>query len=214
MKKALLNILSLAFLAFVVYILWIAGEYVLTVMQKMDEHIQPAVIALIGAVSVPIITFLTQWWMSKRNSREEAIRDKRAEFYSSVIVVIMSMFMSSKQLNEESTDFNANWVRELESLVPQMILYGSRDFVRAWNTFRLLAIETSELGGVNENNMHYTIAAMEMLLVEARRDLGHRVKDDEQGDYARIFINDVEASEIQKAYKEIKNRQQNGRKRA
>lgn len=171
---------------------------------SMEGDTRGATIALDGVISVPLITFATQFWLSKKTSREQAIREKRTEFYSAVIELFMSMLKSAKDFSASGEYVPDLWVGKMRALTPQMILYGSKDFVRAWNTFRSVSALNASPGGPSQKSLHLMIASMEMMMLAARKDLGHRVRADEQGDYVSIFINDMDQAKIKAAYQEIK----------
>ncbi|WP_029153706.1 hypothetical protein [Microbacterium gubbeenense] len=204
MKRVLQIILSLALLAGFVWMLWWLATLVFSALVSMDGDTRGATIALVGVVSVPVITFATQFWLSKKNSREQAIREKRTEFYGAVIELFMSMLNSTKDASASDEDATSLWATKMRALTPQMILYGSKDFVRAWNTFRSVSALNTSPEGLSPKALHLMIASMEMMMLAARRDLGHRVRIDEQGDYVSIFINDVDQAEVKLAYQAIK----------
>lgn len=204
MKRAVQVLFSLAFLAGLGWLLWWIAALVFAVLVSMDENTKGATIALVGVISVPVITFATQFWLSKRTSLEQAIREKRTEFYSAVIELFMSMFNSNKDANPSGGDQTTLWAEKMRALTPQMILYGSKDFVRAWNTFRAVSAHNTSDGEFSPKALHLMIASMEMMMIAARRDLGHRVLAGEQGDYVSIFINDIDKTKIKQAYQLIK----------
>ncbi|MGP9032508.1 hypothetical protein ACT17S_05480 [Glutamicibacter mysorens] len=204
MKRVLQIVVSLAVLAGVAWTLWWLASLVFSALVSMDGDTRGATIALVGVVSVPLITFATQFWLSKKTSREQAIREKRTEFYSAVIELFMSMLNSTKDASASGENSQDLWVDKMRALTPQMILYGSKDFVRAWNTFRSVSALNASPDGPSPKSQHLMIASMEMMMLAARKDLGHRVRADEQGDYVSIFINDVDQAKIKAAHQEIK----------
>lgn len=97
----------------------------------MDVISSGATLAFVGVIAVPLISFATQFWLSKKNSREHAIRDKQTDFYETVIDLFMNMMNSFKKGNAASDGAAIEWAEKMRTFTPQMILYGSKDFVKA-----------------------------------------------------------------------------------
>ena len=195
-------LLTLFVVVAAVILIWTLGTLVFSALQRMDGDTRGATIALVGVIAVPVITFITQWGMEKKRSREQAIREKRTEFYETVIKLFMQIMNSSA--NGDEGDLADDWASQMRSLTPQMILYGSKEFVQAWNVFRQTsALNTAGDGELGPDAVNLMVASMEKTMIAARKDLGHRVSTTEQGQYASAFINDLDRSQIQAAHQKI-----------
>ncbi|TGD26168.1 hypothetical protein EB835_20170 [Brevibacterium sp. S22] len=195
-------LVTLLVLAVAIVLTWTLGRLVFSALQSMDGDTLGATIALVGVIAVPVITFITQWGMEKKRSREQAIREKRTEFYESVVALFMQILNSSANGNEG--DVADDWASQMRSLTPRMILYGSKEFVQAWNVFRQTsALNTAGEGKLGPDALNLMVASMEKTMIAARKDLGHRVSTTELGEYASTFINDLDRTQIQAAHQRI-----------
>jgi hypothetical protein len=69
-------------------------------------------------------------------------------------------------------------------ITPQLITYGSRGVIRAWNNFRRVSR--------NNPDTKTIMFAFEDLLKAMRSDLGHVVITQPQGELLAIFITDID----------------------
>lgn len=205
-KSFLSLMFALALIVLVGWLVWLGGLWLLGIFVDMEPTTRSAVLAFVGVLSVPLITLLTQMWLGRKTSREQAMREKRTEFYEAVIALFMSLFSQSKGVNGDGEP-NPEWVAKMNALTPQMLLYASKDFIESWNRFRSVSAESSSgTGSMGTEALNRMIAAMEQIFVAARRDLGHRVGSGDQGVYASTFINDLNRSGVRKGHREIKNK--------
>lgn len=70
-------------------------------------------------------------------------------------------------------------------MTPELITYGSRGVIRAWNEFR-------KVSRLQTDNSTAVMLAFEGLLKAMRQDLGHTVITHQKGELLGIFVNDVE----------------------
>lgn len=191
MRKSVQLIFSLLFVAALVtcavWLLWTVVAWFLT----LPVASQTPIAALVGVVSVPIITYFTSRSLERRRSRENAIREKKTEIYDELIRGLMRMMPLGKAetpLSEQET------LRLLADAIPNLITYGSRKVVLAWNGFRSVAIKSP---GDTVKMTH----AFEDLLKAMRSDLGHPTATTARGELLRMFINDYDESILRKKSK-------------
>ncbi|MFB4348626.1 hypothetical protein [Microbacterium sp. CR_7] len=178
-------LLLLAIAAGGVFALWSVIAWFL----GLSADTQTPLAALIGVVSVPVITYFTSRSLEKRRSRENAIREKKTEIYDRLIRGLMRMLNLSKA-DDPMTE--KEMVALFSEAIPDLITYGSRKVILAWNNFRTISAKT---GGDASAAGH----AFEDLLKAMRNDLGHPTATTARGDLLRMFINDYD--EFQRANK-------------
>lgn len=198
--QTLVALLLLAALGWGIW--WLCGKAVAW-FGHLDTPTRTGLLTLFGILVVPLITFATQFYLGQRQSREQAIRDRRTQFYDKVIklfIDIMGKTKSGEPLNQ--TKYEARF-RELYA---EMLTYASPDFIRSWNIyFRVIngalnQVPVAQLGdgAGDEWNIFLSMAALEDVLVELRKDLGHQVKKANYGNLISVLMTDLDATKIAK----------------
>ncbi|MCI2178713.1 MAG: hypothetical protein LKK46_00920 [Ancrocorticia sp.] len=171
---------------------------------QLDTATRTGILTLFGVVSVPLITFGTQLYVAKKQSREEAIRDKRTAFYNKVVQLFIRMMANVKEPQSPQLEDQKQMFHEVYA---EMLTYASPQFIKVWNqgmsAFRSAgAAASSPQGGTGSDAAVFLqMAAFESILIEMRKDLGHKVKDDDFGQLISIIVNDLVA-EKQRLLKE------------
>lgn len=142
-----------------------------------------AVIGLTGIVLVPFITFFTTRSQERRRARDDAIREKRTDFYDKTIRGMIRIFNIDKTQKPSTPD---DMAKLIASITPEFVLYASRGVVLAWNRFR-------EAGAQTPPNEAALLAAFEDLLREMRKDLGHEVPTRPNFELLKMFVTDIDS---------------------
>lgn len=179
MKKIISVVLGLALLVSIGFVAWWFLSLLFNWFMTLEPESMTPVAALVGVVSVPVITYFTSRALERRRSRETAIREKKNELYDSMTRSLMRMLDLQKtggMMDTEILEFFAD-------ITPRLITYGSRGVIKSWGEFRKIST-----AGDSRN----TVLSFEGLLKSMRRDLGHSVWTQPQGELLSLFVNDVE----------------------
>ncbi|CAG7845120.1 hypothetical protein USB125703_01377 [Pseudoclavibacter triregionum] len=201
MRRALQSLVGLGGITALGALAWWLVVILIDWLQSMDTDTRAATIAVLGVVSVPLMTLGTQLWVEKRKSHEAAIREQRREFYSEVVSTLMQLFESGRTTAGQAA--TAEVVARLQALVPQMVLFGSKDFLRAWHQFRASPGHVAAGRASPHDATLIQMAALESVLLAARKDLGQQSGQNARGFIMTTFINDVAPADIQRAYKRL-----------
>lgn len=193
--------------------LWFAGVWLVQWFGGLEAPTRTGLLALFGVLSVPIISFGTQYWLSNRQSREQAIREKRTGFYDQVLELFISMMSASKSGKPTSPE---KLSKTFDALIPPMLTYSSPKFIRAWNLFRTVSrVTTAEqekkANGLDHeeiltDNPYLLMASMEQIIVAVRQDLGHKVASKRYGDLLSVIVNDLDMEGLRAARAVLKSR--------
>lgn len=193
--------------------LWFGGVWLVEWFGGLEAPTRTGLLALFGVLSVPLISFATQHFLSNRQSREQAIREKRTEFYDKVLEVFISMMSASKTGKNVAPEKHA---KTFDSLIPPMLTYASPKFIRAWNLFRTVSrVTTAEqekkatglaYDDLMTDNPYLLMASMEQIVVAVRQDLGHRVSSKRYGDLISVIVNDLDLEGLRAAQVVLKDK--------
>lgn len=177
-------LLLLAIAGGAIWALWSLVSWFLA----LPSTTQTPLAALVGVISVPLITYFTSRSLEQRRSRENAIREKKTEIYDSLIRGLMRMLNLSKTTGAMS---EKEMIALFSDAVPNLITYGSRGVILAWNNFRRVSAKSAD-------DFPVVVHAFEDLLKAMRSDLGHPTAMMAKGDLLRTFINDYDESSLAK----------------
>jgi hypothetical protein len=180
MVKLFRLLLGLVLLAGLVWLLgWLAFIVGAWFLSLPPETMTP-VAALLGVILVPIITFFTSRALERRRGLENAIRESKTKLYDSMIAGLLGMM----NLGNGKPKTDREMMSFFAETTPQLITYGSRGVIRAWNDFRKVSRE-------KPGDAVALMLSFEGMLKAMRSDLGHSVRGHAQGELLAIFVNDI-----------------------
>ena len=146
------------------------GEYAIVVIG--------AVLTIVSSVVLKILSHNYE----KRNDERRSLRGKKEEVYKELIEfffkVIASEKLGKKPPNEQDINLFMN------DFTQKLIIWGSDKVVNSFIIFR-----NRSLSGIKPERVLFLFEA---LLLEIRKDFGHKNKGIKQGDILSLFITDID----------------------
>jgi hypothetical protein len=136
------------------------------------------VFALVGVLSVPIVTYFTSRALEKRKALDQATRQHKTDLYKELIEELLKMLKIGGGKAMTDAEMTAMFGR----VTPSLITFGSKGVIRAWVAFRLHPWATAE---ARDGMLKF-----ERVLKEIRKDLGQSVFGLKDGELLKMFIND------------------------
>jgi len=182
LRRSIAILFGLATIALVGLLLTVVVVNVFQWFTALPAETMATVASIAGVISVPVITYFTTRSLEARRSRENALRERKTEFYEGIIKDILSMFNLGKSKQAADNEVMV----ELFARVPApMISFASRSVIVAWNKFRRVAQADAE-------NTKAIALAFEDLFKAMRKDLGHNTFMHQPGELLGTFVNGVD----------------------
>ncbi|WIB64362.1 hypothetical protein [Curtobacterium sp. MCBD17_040] len=182
MKQAVNFTLGLIVVLIVLAVAVFLGWHIWAWFLGLPSKTMTAIAALVGVVSVPIITYFTTRRLEKQRAREEAVRKQKTDFYDKTISGLIGMFNLGRP-NEPADQ--AKMSELFVALPAPMLTFASRGVIRSWNDLKGSASRDS-------NDTKAMILAFEGLLKAMRKDLGHPTWSHQPGELVSVFVNDAD----------------------
>lgn len=195
----------------IAFIVWLMRE-IIDWFNSTDVSSRNSVLGLTGVISVPVITFFTQRWLNRYQSKEQAIKEKRINFYTHLINFIkLSLSTSNKnlviqqKLASESRDIhNIHKEQQFMQLRGEMLAYASDNFIKAWDLFQNLSLKEPNKSSSQEAIEDYSyliLAAAERMFIAMRKDIGQKTSQSDFGNNVQIFIPGIDKNKLNNANK-------------
>lgn len=206
-RNAIYTVLGmLVVVATIAFAIWLIRE-ILNWFNSADVSSRNSALGLTGVISVPVITFFTQRWLNKYQSKEQAIKEKRIAFYTHLINFIrLSLSNSNKntQIRQKPAAQTSNTSRneqQFMQLKGEMLAYASENFIKAWDLFQNVSIQnpddSSQQG--TEDHSYLILAAAERMFIAMRKDIGQKTSSSNFGENVQIFVPDIDKAKLNSA---------------
>jgi len=177
-----LGIILLAIIIFLIVWMIIGLIHLFSTLQK---EVIASIIAVTGTILVSVFSVTATKYYERKRIIDQEIRNKKIPMYESFVEFWF------KVLNNQKLDGKPISEKEMMGFfigfTQQIMVWGSDSVIKKWSEFRL---KLSSLPG--KQNFDYSLLfEFEALLLEIRKDTGHKNKKLLKGDLLGLFINDV-----------------------
>ena len=182
-KQRLLAVIGLLFFAGICIGTYFVIKYFIGLILSLDKQISATIIATSGTILTAVATLVFSQNLSKKREISEVHRPNKIKAYKFFMQMMIDILRRVKKDDKFLED--GKLPEDLQELFfelqSEMIVWGSPNVIKAYQTFRAQSVS-----GAN------VLLAVDNVLQEIRKDLGHSNKDLKRGDLIKLFLTDPE----------------------
>lgn len=174
---------GLLFIAIIGFLVYKGINYFFVKIDKINPNIVVAIIA--GTVTITGY-FITRYF-EKKKIIEQQIREQKLPAYEEFIDFIFNIF----KLNKNNRSIKDKDLQEFFwKMNKKSILWLSDKTLKSYANWRKLATDYSKIEKASKEEGIMVMLALGDLLLDFRKDIGHKNNDIESGDVLSLFLND------------------------
>ncbi|MHA2855499.1 hypothetical protein ACXZ7E_16000 [Paenibacillus lautus] len=151
---------------------------------SIEKEVSAAIIATMGTILVSVFSVIYTKYLEKKRMIEQELRDKKLPMYE-LFVNYWFDLMYKKKLTGKAME-EKEMVAFFKEFTQGLLVWGSDGVISKWSDFRVKMVNNKD--GFNER----FIIEFEELLLEIRKDTGHKNTKLKKGELLGLFINDIE----------------------
>lgn len=181
------TLIGLIFFLFIAWGLYELSKYFLDIFSQLSNDVAASIIAAASTVLISVISIIISKLYERRQEIRKEHRDKKVPVYEELISFLLKVFLAEKAGRKKLSEKEIAIF--LMDFTEKIIVWGSDEVIKSYQKFRdeTIKIPKNKEEVPHINSMFY----LEDLMLEIRKDLGHRNKDFEKGDVLSLFINDI-----------------------
>jgi len=187
MKKLWPTILAICVVVGLLWLGWELLTFIVGWVSAISSVQKPVLISAVALLLVPIVTYFTTRLIERRRSIDAITFAKRVEIYDKFVRFFMSSVMNKENMPENIPSKSVDPLTFMYEITPELLIYASNGVIKEWGRFRSDAAQLPSKG-----NEKAVMVKVEGLLKAMRKDLGHSSLSMQDGDIARLFINDID----------------------
>ncbi|MCB1764517.1 MAG: hypothetical protein KDJ22_00440 [Candidatus Competibacteraceae bacterium] len=175
-----------------IVILLLFGSYLLiakvwNIFSSVDPRLGAGLVTAFAAVLVSLISVFISKYLDRKAAILTHLREKKIPTYEKIINFIFSLTFAEKLGKEKPSE--KEMIKFMVEITQELVIWGSDEMLNAFYKFRTISIENVD--NSNPKNPHNVLFMVEDLLLEIRKDLGHKNKNILRGKILGLFINDL-----------------------
>ncbi|MEC0126529.1 hypothetical protein [Paenibacillus pabuli] len=151
---------------------------------SIEKELAAAIVATTGTILVSVFSVIYTKYLEKKRKIEQELRDKKLPMYELFVNYWFDLMYKKKLTGEPMTE--QEMVAFFKEFTQGLLVWGSDGVISKWSDFRVKMVSNRE--GFNENFFF----EFEELLLEIRKDTGHKNLKISRGDLLGLFINDID----------------------
>jgi hypothetical protein len=152
------------------------------------EVLGPTLVGFVTVLgSVTVVVYAKR--QERKRENEFELRKKKAVVYEEFVEVLFgSIFAVNAQ---QGPTQQGDPIDDLRKLTRQMVPWAADGVIRKFSNFRRTLLHGANTGHLEQSD---TLLLLEGILLEIRKDLGHKNEKLNPGDLLTLFINDLDAN--------------------
>ena len=173
---------GLALLILIAWAIYLVLSSIISTLGNLKSDLSVAIIAAAGTIIVSVLSLVMSKYMESRAVITQEIRTKKIPIYEELISTIFRVLFAEKLGQEPMSE--AELTKFFASFTEKLIVWGSDGVIKAFRATRMGAIT-----GIAPTE---TLFVYKNLLLEIRKDLGHKNKNFKRGTLLGLFVNDID----------------------
>jgi hypothetical protein len=180
--KILQFLFGLTLLAGLAWSTYLIVDFIARGLARMKSDLAVAIVAAAASVMISMLSLFISKRYETRASITQELRAKKTPIYEEFIATLYRMLFA-EQLGQEPMS-EAELKSFFASYTEKLTIWGSDGVIKTWRDLRMSAISNVE--GAN------MLFLYENLLMEIRKDLGHKNQGFKRGTLLGLFVNDID----------------------
>jgi hypothetical protein len=188
-KTKFITILQVAFglmvLGFIGWLLFFLSKLLIIGFSHLQKEVSAAIIAVSGTIIVSVFSLIFSKMYERKREIDQEHRKQKIPIYEELLKFMFRLLQAGKPghqpVPEEET------IKFLTEFTQKLIIWGSDGVMKQFTTWR-----ASLLNQDPQKPNYEGLFLFEKLLMEIRKDVGHKNKNIKKGDILGLFINDIE----------------------
>ncbi|MCM3629737.1 hypothetical protein M3194_20560 [Paenibacillus glycanilyticus] len=151
---------------------------------SLQKEVFAAIVAATGTILVSVFSVIFTKYLERKRSIEQELRDKKIPMYESFVEFWFDILYKKKITGEAMTE--KEMLDFYKEFTQKILVWGSDGVIKKWSQYRSKTVNIEHKGLDRE-----LLFEFEELLLEIRKDTGHKNKSINKGDLLGLFINDI-----------------------
>ncbi len=173
---------ALSVIGGVAWAIYLIVAAILSSLTKLESDVAVAIVAASATVIVSVLTLVISKILEGRASITQELRAKKTPIYENIISTLYKLQFAEK-LGEEPLS-EQELMKFIADIMEKLTIWDSDGVIRAFSDFRLATVRGADSVDI--------LFIYENLLLEIRKDLGHKNTNLKRGMILSLTVNDID----------------------